>query len=250
MIKNYSISLVMPCKNEARALKSVLENLPKEVDEVIVVDNNSSDETKKVARSFGARTLSEARNDKFGVGYGFAIQKGVSETKGNIVIVMDGDGSYPVKEIPLLVRSLIHKNLDIISCNRLPFKRPQDMSSIRALGVNILNLTTWALFGYRIKDSLTGMWVFKKYAYNSLDFSEGGWNFSLEFKLKAITNPKLRFAERHISYQDRVLDLSKQKLFRTGFQHLIYLFMFKLNLLPKLTYKNVYAKISESKDEN
>ena len=230
MIKNYSISLVMPCKNEAKALQTVLEKLPKTIDEVIVVDNNSNDQTKAVARKFGARIFSESKTDKNGIGYGFAIQKGIREAKGSIVICMDGDGSYPVKEIGSMVDYLLKKNLDFISCNRLPFRKPQKMSSLRAFGVKILNLLVWSLYGYKINDSLSGMWVFKKYVLSDLNLSEGGWNLSLEIKLKAILSPTYKFAERQISYQDRVFDLSKQNLFRTGFEHVLYLIKFKINL--------------------
>ncbi len=225
-----TISLVIPCKNEERALKSVLEYVPNIIDEIIVVDNNSNDKTREVAKSFGARVFTESRT-KNGIGYGYALQKGISEAKGNIVVCMDGDGSYPVKEIGRMVNYLLKKNLDFISCNRLPFRKPKKMSSLRAFGVKILNLLTWSLYGYKIKDSLSGMWVFKKYVLSDLNLSEGGWNLSLEIKLKAILSPACKFAEHQISYQDRVFDLSKQNLFRTGFKHVLYLIKFKVNLV-------------------
>lgn len=236
MIKNYYVSLVMPCKNEARALLSVLENLPKQVDEIIVVDNNSSDQTKKIAKKFGARVFSENKRDKSNIGYGFALQKGIREAKGNIIVCMDGDGSYPVKEISGIVNELLNKNLDFISCSRLPFKDPKKMSSVRAFGVKILNTLIWFLYGYKIKDSLSGMWVFKRYALDNLMLNQGGWNFSLEIKLKAILRPKTKFAEYPISYHDRIFDISKQNLIKTGLQHCLYLFRFKGLIL----WKNIF----------
>jgi glycosyltransferase involved in cell wall biosynthesis len=247
MIKNYTLSLIIPCKNEARALETVLANLPKEIDETIVVDNNSTDETKKVARHFGAKIFSEARNDRSGIGYGYAIRKGINEAHGDIIICMDGDGSYPINEIPAIVKQLLLEKLDLISCSRLPFKRPQKMSFVRALGVRILNISIRLLYGYKIKDSLTGMWVFRKSALENFVFSEGGWNFSLEIKLKTLTNKSLRFAERQISYQDRVLDLSKQNLVLTGLTHMFYLLKLRLYLLLGLTDRVFYAKLYKPK---
>jgi glycosyltransferase involved in cell wall biosynthesis len=235
MIKNYTLSLIIPCKNEAKALETVLTNLPKEIDETIIVDNNSTDQTKMVARNFGAKIFSESRNDKSGIGYGYAIQKGLKEAHGDILICMDGDGSYPINEVPNIVNYLLQRKLDFISCNRLPFKHPQKMSLIRATGIKILNLTIRLLYGYKIKDSLTGMWVFKRSVLEKSTFSQGGWNFSLEIKLKTIMNKSLKFTERHISYQDRVLDLSKQNLVRTGLEHMFYLIKLRLCLLLRLT---------------
>lgn len=230
MISGNHISLVMPCRNEAKALQTVLQNMPGQIDEVIVVDNNSSDQTRRIAKSFGARVITEPRMNKSGIGYGFALQKGIEKSKGQIVACMDGDGSYPIEEIPNLVESLINERLDFISCNRLPFKNPKEMSLIRSSGVRVLNLLAWILFSYRIKDSLSGMWIFKRVVYKELSPSEGGWNFSLEIKLRAISDPRFRFAEKQIPYHDRVLDLSKQKILRTGIEHLIYLFTLRFKL--------------------
>jgi hypothetical protein len=117
------------------------------------------------------------------------------------------------------------------------------MSFVRALGVKILNLTIKLLYGYSIKDSLTGMWVLKRRVLDNSTFHEGGWNFSLEIKLKTIMNKSLRFAERQIFYQDRVLDLSKQNLVRTGLRHLLYLLKLRLYFWLGLTDKAFYVKL-------
>lgn len=242
MIKNNYVSLVMPCKNEARALKAVLKDLPEIIDEVIVVDNNSNDQTKKIARLFGAKVFTEYKNDRNGIGYGYAYQKGIQKAKGNIIVCMDGDGSYPIKEICSIINSLLKNHLDFISCNRLPFKDPKKMSLVRSFGVKVLNLMVWILYGYKIKDSLTGMWVFRHDAYDSLLPSQGGWNFSLEIKLRAIMHPGIKFAEKHITYHDRVLDLSKQNLFLTGLEHLFYLSSLKLALIRSNKLNLGYSK--------
>ena len=223
IIKPYSISLVMPCKNEAKALTAALHLVSKQVDEIIVVDNRSTDKTAKVAKNLGAKVLYEPQN-KDGIGYGFALRKGIKQATGDIIVCMDGDGSYPVGQIQNLVKLLDIKNLDFISCSRLPFKNPLDMSAIRIMGVKILNLFVNLLYEFKIKDSLSGMWVFRKEIVNNLSLSEGGWNFSLEIKLNAITNPAIKFAEIAIPYHDRVLDSSKQNLLKTGIEHLFFLF--------------------------
>lgn len=226
MICNKRVSVVIPCKNEERALQTTLRALPNGIDEIIVVDNGSTDNTVKTAILLGANVLYDPRNDN-GIGYGFALSKGIEQAKGDIIICMDGDGSYPVSEIPKLVAHLESRNIDFISCNRLPFQKPRKMSAIRAFGVIILNVFVRLLFGYKIKDSLTGMWVIRKKILSSITLLQGGWNFSLEIKLKAITNPKIRFSEYNIPYQDRIFDSSKLNIFKAGIEHVIFLFKVK-----------------------
>lgn len=241
MILNKFITLVLPCKNEEHALCAALKSLPKDIDEIIVINNRSTDKTAQVARKLGARTIFEARNEN-GIGYGFALSKGIKSAKGDIIICMDGDGSYPVTEIPKVVSYLLSKKFDFISCNRLPFNKPRKMSQIRSFGVKILNLMILVLFGYKINDCLTGMWVFRKQTTEELNLFEGGWNFSLEIKLNAINNPKIKFSEYNIPYCDRIFDSSKQNLFKTGFDHA--LFLIKKRVLSQghllgLKYKSV-----------
>lgn len=228
MINNKYISLVLPCKNEGRALEEVLKKSSKEIDEIIVVDNNSNDTTIKTARKFGVRVIRENRNEN-GIGYGYALARGIRESKGDIIVCMDGDDSYPISDLPRLVRSLEKESLDFISCNRLPFKDRKDMSLIRTLGVKGLNLFFWVLYGYKIKDCLSGMWVFKRQVANNITLFEGGWNFSLEIKLNTIKNKRFKFAEKPVFYHDRVFDQSKQNLLETGIKHLLFLTKSRFN---------------------
>jgi len=222
MINNKLISLVLPCRNEARALGEVLSRIPKEIDEVIVVNNNSKDKTENTARSFGAKVIRETR-EKNGIGYGFSLATGIKKSTGDIVICMDGDGSYPINDIPKLVKIIDRKKLDFISCNRIPFKNKKDMSSMRTFGVKVLNIVFWLLYGYKIQDCLSGMWIFNRKVINNIALFEGDWNFSLEIKLNAVINPQIRFFEQPIFYHDRVFDISKQNILKTGLRHLLFL---------------------------
>ncbi len=227
MINNKKITVVLPCRNEEDAIKVVMRDMPREIDEVIVVDNLSTDQTVKTAQLFGAKVILENRKDQ-GIGYGYALATGINEAGGEIVACLDGDGSYPVKKVPQIIRYLLKHDVDFISCNRLPVKDPKKRSRTRALGVWMLNLFTRLLYGYKIKDSLSGMWVFKKSATNFMKLYEGGWNFSEEIKLEAITNPNIKFTEYDIAYHDRIFNQSKLNIFQAGFNYWLFLFKFKL----------------------
>lgn len=230
MIANKTISLIIPCKNEAVAIKVALEHVPEGIDEIIVIDNGSTDKTKAVAKELGAKVFSEPRHVN-GIGYGFALARGIREATSDIIICMDGDGSYPTRLIPSLITYIQKNNIDFLSCNRIPFQHPQKMSSVRKTGVIILNLWIRILYGYHIRDSLSGMWVIKKHSIEKLQVFEGGWNFSLEIKINALKNKNIRFAEYHIPYHDRQFDSSKQNIFKTGIEH--FFFLLKIKFFPK-----------------
>lgn len=89
--------LILPCRDEAPALRGLLPRVPGEL-AVIVVDNGSRDDTAEVARAHGARVVLEPRP-----GYGAAVQAGLAASTRDLVAVLDGDGSFdPAAVLPLL----------------------------------------------------------------------------------------------------------------------------------------------------
>lgn len=222
MIKSQRISLIIPCRNEEQALKKMLRSLPSSIDEVIVVDNGSTDNTQAVAKTFGAKLIIEKRQHR-GIGYGYAHRAGFAAASGDIIVTMDGDNTYPIRDITKSVQHLIKNNLDFVSCNRFPLAEGREISWVRQLGVKVLNLETAILYNYRIQDILSGMWIFRKNNLSQIVISEGGWNLSPEIKLKAIMAKDIKFGEFHINHYFRFDGSSKQKIWQTGFDHLIYI---------------------------
>lgn len=225
MLHNKTISLVIPCKNEERALDHLLKKIPSCVDEVLVVDNNSSDSTRQVAQRHGARVLTEKRTHN-GIGYGYAHQLGLKKATGDYVITMDGDGTYPISAIKQAISITIREDLDVLLCSRFPLRNPKAVSLTRRLGVFILNTEASLLFASRITDILSGMWVVKKSAKKHLFLSEGGWDFSPEIKLAALLHPQIKTAELHIHHSYRKGGESKQQIWNTGFGHLFFIFRY------------------------
>lgn len=217
-----TISLIVPCKNEAKILPGFMKKVPSYVSEVLIVDNNSTDTTREVATELGATVLTEPRK-KNGIGYGYAHMTGIQAAKGDYLVAMDGDDTYPLNSIAPIIRYMERHNLDFVSCNRLPLKNKKAISKIRQLGIHILNAEVRLLYGYPIQDILTGMWIVKKEAAEKLQLTQGDWNLSPEIKLAALHHPKIRFGEYHIRHFERVNEISKQKLFNTGLSHLLYI---------------------------
>lgn len=217
MYRDKTVAVVIPCYNEEEGVRYVLESLPPVVDEAVVVDNNCTDKTAEVARSLGAKVVEEKTP-----GYGAAYKKGLSSATTDIIITMDGDATYPPEAIPELLEVLFDKNLDFISAARFPLSDKNAMGFTNRLGNFILTLGTQILFFKAVKDSQSGMWVFKREALKHLRVESDGMPFSEEIKIEAIRSKHVKFAEHHIRYGDRIGDIKLQK-WRDGFTNLVYL---------------------------
>lgn len=237
MINRKKITIVFPCRNEEKIIEPILAKIPSFIDQKIVVNNRSNDQTSTVAKKMGAIVYHENRhvND---IGYGFAIQKGISKAKGDFIILMDGDKTYPISYVKKIINFMETNDLDFVSCKRFPLTNWKRMSLIRCLGGKALTVFTNLLFGTKIQDVLSGMWIFRKSIVPYLDLSPGDWNLSLSIKISAATSYKIKFFEYHIPYQDRKIGASKQNLVRTGISHLLFLIKLKYNLLIKPVYQS------------
>ena len=217
MHRGMTISVVIPCYNEEEGVKQVIETLPSGVDEVGVVDNNSTDRTSEVAKSLGAKVVFEKRK-----GYGAAYKAGLPAVSKDITITMDGDCTYPSEQIPELVDFLIDRDLDFISAARFPLKNPKAMNFSNKMGNMILTIAMLILYGKNIKDSQSGMWIYKSNIYSKLNVTSDGMPFSEEIKIEAIRAKDVRFSEYHVNYHPRVGEVKLDK-WRDGFRNLLFL---------------------------
>ena len=110
-----SVTVVLPCLNEAESLPAVLTAVPAGY-RALVVDNNSTDGTAEVARSHGADVVHEPRP-----GYGSAVHAGVVAARTPVVAVLDGDGSLDPADLPRLVAEL-DRGADMVTGRRRPVR--------------------------------------------------------------------------------------------------------------------------------
>src|SRR2546422_7227588 len=217
MYKNLRITAVIPCLNEEIGISEVLREVPPFVDEVIVVDNGSTDRTAVIARDMGAHVISELHR-----GYGKAYKSGFSRATGDIIVTLDGDHSYPVDALSYLLEAFMHCRVGFLSASRLPVLTDSAMSLKHKIGNRILSLVMSLLFFRLVHDSQSGMWVFRRDALQKMNLTSDGMAFSEEIKIEAIKNSEIGFREIFISYSQRIGE-KKLRPWRDGFHNLIFL---------------------------
>ena len=223
MYKGLRITTVIPCLNEEIAIGHVLDGLPPFVDEVIVVDNNSTDRTAEVARSRGAMVVTELNR-----GYGRAYKKGFSAATGDIVITLDGDHSYPVDAVSYLIEAFLHCRVGFLSGSRFPTVNPDAMSVKHRIGNRILSILMSVLFLRWVSDSQSGMWVFRRDILSKMNLTSDGLAFSEEIKIEAIRNREIGFREMFINYSQR-LGEKKLEPWKDGFRNITFLIRKRFN---------------------
>lgn len=217
MYKAKRITVVIPCLNEEEAIGKVLDHIPEFVDEVIVVDNNSTDRTAEVARARGAHVVQEDLR-----GYGRAYKRGFATATGDVIVTLDGDHSYPVSAISYLLEAFLHLNVGFVSASRFPVQDPNAMNWKHRIGNRVLSLAVSILFLRWVRDSQSGMWVFRRDALEKMKLESDGMAFSEEIKIEALRNPRIGFREILVSYSSRIGE-KKLRPWRDGMQNLLFL---------------------------
>lgn len=222
MYHDLKITVVIPCLNEEEGIGKVLDRIPKFVDEIIVVDNDSTDGTAQIAQKMGARVIQENVR-----GYGRAYKTGLLHAQGDVIITLDGDHSYPVDAISYLIEALLHSGVGFISASRFPIQNPRSMHRQNLLGNIALSLAVSFLFLRWVRDSQSGMWIFYKEALQKMELISDGMAFSEEIKIEAILKPEIGFREMPIRYSNRA-GAKKLRPWRDGWGNLVFLFKKRL----------------------
>lgn len=217
MYKNLKVTVVIPCLNEEQGIEQVLRRMPELVDEVIVVDNASTDRTADVAKSLGALVIREDVR-----GYGRSYKKGFALASGDVIVTLDGDHSYPPDAISYLLEAFLHLEADFLNASRFPVRDRHAMSFKHKFGNLVLSIAMSLLFFRWVRDSQSGMWVLRRGILKDMQLLSDGMAFSEEIKIEALLHPTARFEEISILYSSRLGEI-KLNPWRDGFQNLFFL---------------------------
>src|SRR3954452_21161372 len=217
MYKGQSITVIIPCLNEEQGIEKVLRAMPEFVDEVIVVDNASTDRTSDVAASLGAKVIREDVR-----GYGRSYKRGFANAKGDVIITLDGDHSYPVDALSYLLEAFLHLDVDFLNASRFPVRDRRAMSLKHKFGNLVLSVAMSVLYFRWVRDSQSGMWVFRRSILANMNLVADGMAFSEEIKIEALKNSRVRFGEISIQYSSRLGEV-KLNPWKDGIYNLYFL---------------------------
>jgi len=218
--------VIIPAINEEEGIEKTIRSVPKNKlselgysVEIIIVDGHSMDLTRRIAAQTGARVVLEERK-----GYGRAFKTGFMEAKGDILVTLDADGTYPAELIPEYVQVLIGKKLDFITANRFSSMQRGAMDFYHKLGNDLLSMTMRLLYSVDVKDSQSGMWLMSRSFVQRINLMSDGFPMSEEIKIIAFKFFKA--LELDGKYYTR---LGKVKLatWKDGWRNLKYLFRYR-----------------------
>lgn len=198
------LSIVIPAFNEAENLTTLMSTIPLDElaqasweTEIVVVDNNSTDGTGDLARSLGARVVHQPKR-----GYGNAYRAGLSAARGDVIATGDADCTYPFDALPGILAAFDAHQVEFLTTNRLLRSNRGAMKVSHSVANHFLSGISRSLFRNDVRDSQSGMWVFRRYVWERLNVRSGGMAFSQEIK-NAATSAGFRYTEVPIEYRPR-----------------------------------------------
>ncbi len=194
--------VIIPAYNEEKSIAKVIKNIPRNIiSEVIVVNNNSTDNTAAEALNAGATVIEEPFQ-----GYGAACLKGIDYIKNknpDVVVFMDGDYSDYPEEIPLVLNPIVNENYDFVLGSRILGKREKGalpvQSRMGSLVAGFLIRLFWNV-------NYTDLGPFRAIKYSSLlklNMEDKWYGWTVEMQIRAAKH-KLKILEVPVSYRKRI----------------------------------------------
>tara|TARA_B100000508_G_C11465858_1_gene282478 strand:+ start:23352 stop:24065 length:714 start_codon:yes stop_codon:yes gene_type:complete len=196
------IFVVIPAFNEERSIHKVIKEIPFiEKKNIVVVSNNSTDNTEQVAKDAGATVLSEPRQ-----GYGWACLKGIDHAKqkgATIIVFMDGDYSDYPEQMKDVLKPILEQDMDMVIGSRALGKRQKGSMTFPQVFGNWLSTNLLKIF-YRAHFTDLGPFrAIKTSALEKLHMSDKTYGWTIEMQIKAAKN-RLKFCEVPVDYKPRI----------------------------------------------
>jgi glycosyltransferase involved in cell wall biosynthesis len=201
----HTVAVLVPCHNEAATIAGVVADfrahLPAAT--IYVYDNNSSDETARLAAGAGAQVRKEPLQGK-----GNVVRRMFSDIEADVFILVDGDGTYDASSAPQLVAQVSALGVDMVNCARIPVTATAFRPG-HALGNRMLTgLVAW-IFGNRVGDILSGYRAMSRRFVKSFPALSSGFEIETELTVHAL-EMRVPIAEIPAPYRERQVGSSSK----------------------------------------
>ena len=219
------ITVIIPAYNEEKTIQRVIREVKNYIENIIVIDDGSIDNTFEMAKSEGAIVYHHMINR----GLGGALSTGIQAAllyKTDIFLTFDADGQHKAEDIPKMIKPIIENHADIVIGSRL-LNLSENMPRIRKLANHVANMVTYILFGIKTTDSQSGLRCFNKKTAQLISIKTNSMEVSSEI-IKEIKVHNLKLVEVPIQAIYTDYSLSKGQNFVLGFKTFIKLIILKL----------------------
>ena len=198
-----NIKVIIPALNEEKAISKVIKEIPEFVDEIIVIDNGSNDNTSVVAKEFGATVLHEIKR-----GYGYACLKGLNyirnlKDRTDVIVFLDGDYSDYPNQMSKLISPIIYDNFDFVLGSRRQILSEKGAMNSHQIFGNWLATTLMSLL---FKSKFTDLGPFRAIKYDvlqKLNMCDKTYGWTVEMQLKILKH-KYKYLEVPVKYRNRI----------------------------------------------
>ena len=196
-----SVVVVIPCFNEAITIGKVCDDFRRELPdaEIYVYDNNSSDQTAAIAAAHGAILRSESRQGK-----GYAMRQAFREFESAILVMVDGDDTYPAEAVHELLAPVLSGDADLVLGDRLTNQSyaSENKRYFHSFGNDLVRWMIKRLYGTQINDAMTGYRVMTEPFVKCFPMLSNGFEIEVEMDIEAI-DKHWRVREIPVEYRDR-----------------------------------------------
>lgn len=176
-----SVTVVLAALNEAANIAAVVRGCLPHVDEVLVVDDGSTDDTASIASKAGARVVSLSQNR----GKGVAVRRGAHEATGDVLVFMDADGQDDPEDLPVLLLALDRADM-VIGSRFLGRFEADAITPLHAWGNRALTRMVNVLFGARLTDTQAGFRAIRRKRFLSADVAATGYDVEVDLVLSVL----------------------------------------------------------------
>ena len=209
------VSVIIPTLNEAGNIKEALTTIHENLaypNEIIVVDGNSTDGTLEIVKDTNfCKLIIEPRR-----GYGLALRKGMKYAKGDVVVMVDGDGTYEFKHINRLLQRMVETDAELCMATRM-YDPNKAMGFMNFVGNKVITWCFDFLYQQFLSDTQSGFRAISHSAIEKVDFKETDMSFATEMLVK-FAKKGFKMVEVKSIYKQRKYGKTKLRKFKSGIE--------------------------------